>query len=394
MRILMLGSGSYKSSLSFRVAALGRELARRGHDVSLVVPSADKYNGFKIDRNPQADGIKVVQPWQLATRSAIVNLVPYLFSSLATILRARPQLVYLYKPTPVTIFGLIPKLLLRVPVVLDLDDLGSEVMKVQGQSGLQAGLVAWCERMALRYADAVVVTSAYLQSLVAQKYPGKPLLVLPNGVDVRDYPKLNATRPRHALYYFGAINRLELVEAMLRALPATVAAVPDVQVYILGGGSALDDAKKLVRRLRVAQHVVLSGWIDMLDAPNYVQYADIAVCYQPNTPTVRAASNMKVFQYMAMGAAVVVSDVGDLSRYVQDGAAGAVVAPGDSKQLADTFVRLLKHPAQRSRMAAKARSLAETTYAWPVLASTLDAFLKSQIPRRTRQAALEHGYEK
>jgi glycosyltransferase involved in cell wall biosynthesis len=394
MRILMLGSGSYKSSLSFRVVALGRELARKGHDISLMVPSADKYNGFKPDRTPQVPGVTVVQPWQFATSSALFNLVPYLFSSLVSILRIRPQLVYLYKPTPITIFGLVPKLLFRTLVVLDLDDLGSEVMKVQGQSGLQAGLVAWCERVALRHADAVVVTSSYLRSVVAKKYPGKPLLVLPNGVDTREYPKLNVSRPRHAIYYFGAINRLELVETMLRALPATVAAIPDVQVYVLGGGSALADAQKLVRRLRLAKHVTFSGWIDMLDAPKYVRYADVAVCYQPDTPTVRAASNMKVFQYMAMGAAVVVSDVGDLAQYVQNGKAGAVVAPDDSRQLAETFVRLLKHPAQRSHMAGQARKLAETTHAWPVLVDTLDVFLQAQAVRRTRQAKLERGYEK
>jgi glycosyltransferase involved in cell wall biosynthesis len=385
MNILMLGSGSYKSSLTFRAVALGKQLAKKGHNVSLIVPSADKYNDFTPDRSATLDDVRLIQPWQLATRSAVVNLIPYLASSFVAILRVRPQLVYLYKPTPITILGLVPKLLFGTPVVLDLDDMGSEVMRLQGQAGLQVRLVAWCEKLALRHATAVVVASTYLQSIIAAQYPKKPTIVISNGVDVAEYPIVTTGKPRHALYYFGALNRASLVDTLLESLPIALAAVPDTRITIIGGGSALEAIKQQVRELGVESAVTFTGWIDMFAAPQYVQFADIAVCPQPNIPTVRAASNMKVFQYMAMGSVPVVSDVGDLAGYVRNGKAGIVVPANDASKLASELIALLQDDARRTRLAKSAHMLAKTDYAWSNLADTLADFLQTQLRSQAPQ---------
>ncbi len=393
MKLLMLSSGSYKSSLTFRIVCLGQQLARQGWDVSLIVPSADKYNDFKPDKHASLGPVRLIQPWQLSTKSASLNLLPYVCTSARAILRARADVIYLYKPTPITIAGLLPKLPFRTPVILDLDDLGSEVMKAQGQSPVQVKLVALCERLTLRFASAVVVTSSYLGSLVSDRYPEKPVLVLPNGVDPAEYPLMKEQPPRHALYYFGALNRLELIEDLLRALPAVINAVPDATITILGGGSALEQAKKLAKQLRISRAVTFSGWIDMFAAQNYVQFADIAVCYQPDTPPTRAASNMKVFQYMAMSSVPVVSDVGDLGRYVGGTGggkpAGMVVPAGDERQLSKALVYLLTHDEVRKQMAVAARQRAETTYAWSTLASGLQKFLRKHAADKQGRAAPE-----
>src|SRR5260221_10354681 len=122
MKIVMLASGSYKSNLTYsRMTGLGQHLARSGCLVTLIAPSADKYNNFTPDKHPHLDDMEVVQPWQPATRRMIVNLLPYLFTALWALIRARPQVIYLYKPTPITIIGLVPKLLFGTPVILDQD---------------------------------------------------------------------------------------------------------------------------------------------------------------------------------------------------------------------------------------------------------------------------------
>ena len=113
------------------------------------------------------------------------------------------------------------------------------------------------------------------------------------------------------------------------------------------------------RELGIEAAVAFTGWqTDMLAVQNYTQFADVGVCYMPDIRTVRAASNMKVFQYMAMGTVPVVSDVGDLRRYVQDGQAGVVVAPGNVEALADALIELLQDEERRVRMAKEAWRLA------------------------------------
>jgi len=380
MNITLLGSGSYKSSLTyFRLVAIGQQLAHRGWRVSLIVPSADKYNDFTPQKDASLAPVRLLQPWQFVTRSAMLNLIPYLFTSLIALLRTRPDVVYLYKPTPITIMGLVPRLLHRTPVILDLDDLGSEVMRLQGQSRLQVVLVRWCEQLALRYANAVVVTSSYLQAMVKDKYPSKPVLVMSNGVDPVEYPKAPVRPLRNQVYYFGALNRLSLIEDLLRAVPAIVADVPDAQFLIIGAGSALEEAKQLVQDLGVARCVTFTGWVEMHDLPSYTQYADIAVCSQPDTPTVQAASNLKVFQYMAMASVPVVSRVGDLEQYVAYGKAGMAVEPESVPALSAALVAILLDPKRRRELAAAARNRAETVYAWDVLCNQLVHFMDAEV---------------
>lgn len=389
----MLGSGSYKSSLTyFRLVALGQHLARLGWDVSMIVPSADKYNNFTPEPDATLPEVTLVQPWQPATSRLLINLVPYLLTAMTALLRLRPQLVYVYKPTPITIIGLVPKVLFHVPVVLDLDDLGSEVMRLEGQPRLLVALVALCEHLALRYADAVVVASTYLEQLVRQQQPHKPVLLLSNGVEPEQYVPSSAVTPRPHMYYFGALNRLSLIEPFLRALPRTLEAVPDASVTILGGGNAIEAARRLAEELGISERIIFTGWIDKDAVHQYVQFADLALCVQPDMPTVRAASNLKVFQYMALASVPVVSDVGDLPAYVQGMSrpVGVAVPHGDQDALVDALVGLLRCGETRAEMARAARRLAETTYAWSTLASRLNTFLRD-VPRKRNRQTLKIG---
>lgn len=378
-RLLMLSSGSYNSTLSIRTRYLARHLCD-AWDITVIAPSADKYNDFKPDYALKSECARLVQPWQLATRSFMLNLIPYLFTSLVSIIRARAHAVIINKPTPITVLGLVPKLLSRAAVVVDLDDLGAEVIRNEGRSRLTYGLVDWSERFCVRHADAVAVASSTLREHVRQLHPGKPILMLPNAVEPGEYHVVTEQRPRPGLYFFGALNRLDLIKDLLQAMPTVLNQVPDARLTIIGGGTALDDAKSMCRELGIEAAVACTGWqTDMLAVQNYTQFADVGVCYLPDTRTVRAASNMKVFQYMAMATVPVVSDVGDLRTYVQDGQAGVVVPPGDVPALAGTLVELLQDDGARVRMAKEAWRLAGDEHSWQTRATTLEAFLRETV---------------
>lgn len=374
-KLLMLSTGSYKGTLTIRLRDLARHLGQN-FEVTAMSPPADKYNNFNPDYSLKPTGYKLIQPWSLATHSPIVNLVPYLFTSLFHIVKSRADVVYIYKPTPITVLGLVPRLWGR-QVVLDMDDLGSEVMKLEGQSHLNVALVALSERLAMRFANKIVVTSTLLESEVKARYPRKPVLLLPNGVEPGDYTDAPQKPLRSAVYSFGAINRLNLIEDLLRAAPLVVKEIPDAQFTIAGGGSALDDAKKLVRKLRVGKSVTFTGWLDNMHAvQQHTQFGDIGICYQPDGRTNRAASNMKVFQYMAMGTVPVVSDVGDLRDYVRDGKAGVVVPPEDPAKLAEAITSLIRDTQRRTKLTNQARKLAATTYSWSKRANDLSKFIE------------------
>ncbi len=341
MKITILASGTIKSNFSYRVLQLGRSLVARGHIVSIIVPSADKYNNFKNVKISLIDGVKIIQPFQFNTRRLELNLIPYILHTLYIILSERADLIYIYKPTPITLGGFLGKMLYGTPVVLDMDDLGSEVMRIEGHSLFQIKLVEWCENIAARFSNRIVVVSTYLYELYRKEFPFKDILIIPNGVDDVWFSPIIARSTEKKIVFLGAINRKNILEPLFDVLPDVIRKYPDLKVLIIGGGTFLEYFKEKAQTLGLAEIIEFTGWLALDEARSLLKAGDIGYNYMPDEPTIKASSNMKVPQYMARGVVPLVSRVGDLEKAIEYGEAGYTAMPDDLHSLESTILEAL-----------------------------------------------------
>ncbi len=376
MKIVIMASATIHSSLTHRLLNFARVLVRHGHEVTIIAPRADKYSGFTADMPIQVDGISMVYPYQFQTKVALFNLLPYLAAAAWKVWRTPSDLVYIFKPTPLTVSGIIARFARSTPVVLDMDDLGSEVMAIEKQPRPVVALVAWCERLTARAASGIVVASELLEHEYREQFPDKAVIRLSNGVNLEDFVTRPLKRPTRIIF-FGALNRASLLEPILRALPAVLHQPGNehVEVDILGGGLAESALEALAGELGLLNQVHFHGWTKLTEVSSYAQAGDIGLCIMPNERTTAACSNQKVFQYMAMGLVPVVSRVGDLPLYVDHGRAGEVVPPGDQAALSATLTSMLAHPVQRHASAKRAYERASLHYTWRILGTQLASFL-------------------
>ena len=384
-KIIVLASGSLNASLTYRVRIISKQLSEKDYNVTLVVPSADKYNHFLRERVKCIEKVKVLQPFQFSTKIPVLNLIPYIISLSFHMLRHRYDLVYLYKPTPITIPCVIAKKLYTTPIVLDMDDIGAQVMLEEGQPKAMYKLVAWCERIAENSANAIVVTSNYLRQKYASEQPGKPVILVPNGVDAKQFkplPRSGGLQPR--LVFFGAFNHRNILDPLFIALPTIVQAIPKTKIVIVGDGTEMKYYKSIVAQNKLAKNVEFTGWLTHDNAINHFKYADIGYAYKPNTDSVKAASLMKVPQYMALGVVPLVSDVGDLSEYVKYGKAGYICRPDDPVALAEKIITALLDKKGRLARAEVATNWALETFDWKNLANDVDGFLRKQYEQRKK----------
>lgn len=378
-KVLILASGSLDASLTYRVRILSKELSEKDYDVTLVVPSADKYNKFLKQKIKFIDKVKVLQPFQFSTKLPIINLIPYIVSLSFHILRHRYDLVYLYKPTPITIPGIIAKKIYKTPLVLDMDDIGAQVMLEEGQPKIMYKLVAWCEKIAENSANAIVVTSSFLRNKYAVEQPGKPVMIVPNGVDAKQFkplPKSKSLQPR--LVFFGAFNHRDILDPLFIALPTIIKAIPKTKIIIIGDGTEMKYYKTILAKNKLAKNVEFTGWLSHDDAIKHFRYADIGYAYKPNTDSVKAASLMKVPQYMALGIVPLVSNVGDLPEYVKKGKAGYICTPDNPEELSKIIITALRDTKGRSSRAETATHWALESFDWKNLANDIDGFLRKQ----------------
>ncbi len=366
MKITFLVSGSVRSNFSYRPLALARSLHALGHDVAIIAPSADKYNNFKIETISVIDGVRILQPFQFATKRLEINLLPYLFVAAWLLFREKPDLVYIYKPTPVSIVGLLAKLFRGTETTVDFDDLGSEVMKIEGHPQHQIKLVEWSERVAAKYADRLVVASTYLSDMYRQEFPDKSIQIIPNGVEANWFDATVSSRSPKRIVFMGAINRKNILEPLFDVLPDVVQKHPEVEVLIIGDGIFLTYFKEKVTTLNLLKNVTFLGWLPLEEAKPLLHAGDIGYNYMPNEVTTRAASNMKVPQYMARGVVPLVSDIGDLASTIDHGEAGYIARPDDLQSLKSTLLAALEDT-DRMKKSEYARLLVSKNINWDTL---------------------------
>jgi glycosyltransferase involved in cell wall biosynthesis len=374
MKITFLVSGSIRSNFSYRPLALAKSLHKLGHDVSIIAPQADKYNDFTPEAIREIDGVKILQPFQFATSRIEINFLPYVFGAITLLLREHPDLVYIYKPTPVSVVGLIAQMIYRTQTVTDFDDLGSEVMRIEGHPWHQRTLVEWSEILSARYADRLIVASSYLSAMYQNMFPSKPILIIPNGVEADWCDEFVPSTHPERIVFMGSINRMTILDPLFEVLPSVFPEHPHLEILIIGGGKFLDYFKDKVEKSRYSKSIVFTGWLPLAQAKMYLTMGDIGYNYMPHDATTRAASNMKVPQYMARGVVPLVTDVGDLASTVDYGQAG-YICKDTLKDLKAVIISALEDP-ERLAKADRAALLARNRLNWDILAQSFAQWIQ------------------
>jgi len=106
--------------------------------------------------------------------------------------------------------------------------------------------------------------------------------------------------------------------------------------------------------------------------PRYVSDAELPAYFRRADLVVLPHRNVDVsgvlFAGLAFAKPMVLSDVGGFREVVEDHGAGRLVAPGDASALADAIGELLAEPAERERLAERARAAAAGPYSWDSIA--------------------------
>lgn len=139
---------------------------------------------------------------------------------------------------------------------------------------------------------------------------------------------------------------------LIEAAPRLLAKYPNLGLVILGDGQKLDTLKKRAHELQVENHCLFAGYVPFHKVPLYVNSLDVGVSISLR-PDRRAASELKVRQYLACGKPVVISPGSNDFVAVEN--LGSIVPPTDLEAIAAELDRWLSLTAgERAEFARKA----------------------------------------
>ncbi len=223
------------------------------------------------------------------------------------------------------------------------------------------------EAQLCRLADDVVAVSETDAAALQRIVPGLRATVVPNGVDLERYRPAGGARPRltpePALVFTGKMDFRPNVDAACwfadEALPRIRAAEPGVTFVVVGR-----DPHPRVRALAGRPGILVTGAVED-DLP---YFEDATVYVVPLR--VGGGTRLKVLAAMSMQKALVSTALGCEGLGAQH--ESELLIADEPADFAAQTIALLRDPARRRELGARARQFVETRYGWSALAPRLE----------------------
>ena len=232
-------------------------------------------------------------------------------------------------------------------------------------------------RTAVGGADACIAVSQTVADWAAANgnYPRGAIEVIDNGVDLGRFDPartapldLSPHGVREGAVTVAIVGRLapQKDHALFLQAASRLPSEPDLQCLVVGDGPLGPQIRAEAERLGLLDgRVALTGTIS--DMPGLLASIDVLVLSSrwEGLP-------MVLLEAMAMGRAVVATEVGGIPGVVRHGENGWLVPPGDASALAEAIARLARDPALRERMGRAARRTIEARFDGAEMARRLD----------------------
>jgi glycosyltransferase involved in cell wall biosynthesis len=348
-----------------------KALVEDGHHVDLVT--------YPIGRDVVLPNLRIIRTW----RPPFVRKVPIGPSAVKVLLDACLTLTILR----VALFGrtrydaihsheemgVIGVWLARRLGIPHLYDMHSSLPQQLGNFRFsQSRLLRWgferAETYMVRGSQVVITICQELQDTVVDMGAGDRSLLIENvmGGDVDEPPSRSATEVRAAwriaadaplALYTGTFEAYQGVDMLIDAAAIVAKRRPDARVLVVGGEPAQVEAAKAKAQANGAAAVMIfTGQQPAKEIPGFVQAADLLV-----SPRIRGTNTpLKIYSYLRSGKPIVATNLLTHTQVLTPDIA-TLVDPRP-EPFAGAMLQLIDHPAERLRLAAAARAVAEQKY--------------------------------
>lgn len=281
--------------------------------------------------------------------------------------------------------------------VFDHHDINPELYEAKfGRRDFFWKLMVWLERATFKVADVSIATNESYRRIATERGGMDPdrVFVVRSGPSlerlriVPPEPALKNGR-RHLVGYVGVMGKQEGIDLLLQAVRAIVHdhGRTDVQFGLVGGGTSLEDMKKLAAQLDVADYVTFTGRVPDAELLAMLNTAD--VCVNPDRATeMNDKSTMnKIMEYMALGKPIVQFDLTEGRFSAQE--ASLYARRNDPADLAAKILQLLDDPERCAAMGAYGRRRVENELEWRYEIPKLRAAYRSLWQPRARSVRPE-----
>ena len=327
MKIAMFGHKripSREGGVEVVVGELSSRMAALGHDVICYNRGADG------EKREQAAGVRL-KTVPTINKKGLAAVSSSFFAAVAVAF-SRAQVCHIHAEGP-AFMSFLPKLLgKRVIVTVH----GLDWQREKWKSGFGAKYIRWGEKMAVRFADEIIVLSRNVQDYFQREY-GRKTRFIPNGVAKHENRLPEQITKQFGLQggdYILYLGRLvpekgahDLVEAF-RQLKT------DKRLVVAGDSSDTDDYVAMLKAQAAGDdRILFTGFVQGQNLEELYSNAYLYVL-----PSRLEGMPLSLLEAMSYGNCCVVSDIAECAEVVED--YGVTFQKGNVQDLCDTLQRL------------------------------------------------------
>jgi len=182
----------------------------------------------------------------------------------------------------------------------------------------------------------IVVGSEYMRDhLLAHKFPKDKLMV--NHLFSNKEPEANKKNEKNMFLFVGQIVRGKGIDILLKAW-AQVETI--LELVICGSGAQEEEFKLLAHELGIGDKVKWTGRITQEELADYYRKA-ICLLMPSRSPETFGLTGLEAMSY---GTAVIATDVGGISTWLDDDKNGILVPSNKVEELAEAIKKMLNNP--------------------------------------------------
>jgi glycosyltransferase involved in cell wall biosynthesis len=180
--------------------------------------------------------------------------------------------------------------------------------------------------------------------------------------------KLGAGAEEVLIGFVGSFSLWHGIEILEQAI-ARLLSTPQpcrLRFVLMGEGLLQAEMRSALAEYEKTAEVIFTGTLQREKVAEYLDASDILVSPHIQMPDGSKffGSPTKIFEYMAMGKAIVASRLDQLAEVLEHDRTAVLVTPGDPEELAEAILRLALDPEKRVALGAAARRAAIERHCW------------------------------
>jgi glycosyltransferase involved in cell wall biosynthesis len=214
------------------------------------------------------------------------------------------------------------------------------------------------------FADGIIVISQHLYNRLFFITRNKiSLTLIPISVDLKYFnrPRAQVISDDVKIFYGGSFGEKDGLEYLIKAFDEVCYKYNNATLILTGKGTDIQEQKinKLINRAVHSRKIFYRGYLPAKEYYHVLNDCDIFCMTRNNSSFASAGFPFKLGEFLAVGKAVIASDVGDVSFYLKNGLNAYVISPESVSELVDALSRVISDPDKILALGAESKKTAE-----------------------------------